>query len=511
MSFESPSVALRVDASTAIGLGHLKRCLALAYALREAGARVIFVVRSLGLEAAAMVKSSGFELRRLPAPGAAPPLADGPPHAHWAAVAWADDADQTATALDGERLEWLVVDHYSFDARWHGRVGAALGTCIAVIDDLADRNLECQLLVDHNLARDHADKYRGRVLPATRVLGGPRFALLAPAYLDAPSCPMADPVRSIGIFMGGADAAGLAPLAVEACRQHAGYRGPIEVVATSASPQRLALEALARRDPQLRLTFDLPDLAAFFARHDLQIGAGGGATWERCRTGAPSLTVAAADNQRVVIPALVEQGVTVSLAPDAVVTAAALAEPVRMLLADAGLRRALGERARRLVDGFGARRVGLALLAASITVRSATADDAGQLFAWRNHPQVRAVSRNTAPIDKASHHRWLARTLVDPQRLLLIGEVGSLDVGTARFDLDEPTGSAEVSIHLDPAYVGLGLGASLLAAAEARARERLTEARRFVATVLDGNDGSHRLFGAAGYRPANGHWEKECA
>ena len=49
--------------------------------------------------------------------------------------------------------------------------------------------------------------------------------------------------------------------------------------------------------------------ADFFGRHDLQIGAGGGATWERCCVGAPSLTLPCSRNQQVVISALAELGI----------------------------------------------------------------------------------------------------------------------------------------------------------------------------------------------------------
>ena len=65
-------------------------------------------------------------------------------------------------------------------------------------------------------------------------------------------------------------------------------------------PARQACAAIAGTT----LTLDEPDLAAFFARHDLQIGAGGGATWERCCIGAPTIAIVVAANQSAVVPAL---------------------------------------------------------------------------------------------------------------------------------------------------------------------------------------------------------------
>ena len=46
------------------------------------------------------------------------------------------------------------------------------------------------------------------------MLGGPRFALLGPAYAEAPRCAPGASVRSIGIFLGGTDPAGLSASAL---------------------------------------------------------------------------------------------------------------------------------------------------------------------------------------------------------------------------------------------------------------------------------------------------------
>lgn len=76
----------------------------------------------------------------------------------------------------------MVLDHYAFDAVWHNAIRAELGSRIAVIDDLADRMLSADLIVDHNFAPDHRVKYEGRAARESILLGGPRYALLGPAF-----------------------------------------------------------------------------------------------------------------------------------------------------------------------------------------------------------------------------------------------------------------------------------------------------------------------------------------
>lgn len=151
----------------------------------------------------------------------------------------------------------------------------------------------------------------------------------------------------------------------------------------------------------------------------------------------------------------------------------------------------------RAVDGRGALRVVAAIACNRITIRKAVAEDSGFMHAWRNHPVVRAASGSPAPIPADDHERWLARTLADPQKALLIGAVGSSPAGIVRFDIGER--AAEVSIYLDPGQEASGLGHELLAGAEqwlAIHRPDVTDVR---AKVLGNNERSRRLFLGAGY------------
>ena len=167
------------------------------------------------------------------------------------------------------------------------------------------------------------------------------------------------------------------------------------------------------------------------------------------------------------------------------------------------------------MDGEGARRVAAALLAPTLHVRKATAADRDRLLAWRNHAATRAMSLNAQEIDASAHAAWLIRTLADPTRQLLVGCIGEQPVGAIRFDpatgAHRPEAEVslyEVSLYLEPALHGLGLGPYLLAAGERAARAWAGESPGFLATVLDRNPGSQRLFAAAGYRLQQGLWRK---
>lgn len=493
-------VGIRVDASSLMGIGHLRRCLSLAEALRTWGAQVRFVTRDLGVDSARQIAAQGFADTVVLDRAELAAGVDGEvTHAAWAQVTQEEDAKQTIAALQGFAPDWTVVDSYSFDARWHDPVRAGLDCRIAQIDDIADRTIAPDLLIDHNLADDHAAKYAGRLTREATILGGPQYALLGPRFATARRYAFAERVQSIGIFMGGADAGNHSATVLDAL-DDIGFDGAVEIVTTSANPQLDALRERIARGKRTLLSLDLTDLADFFAHHDVQVGAGGGASWERCCIGVPSLLVVTASNQEAVAPQLAAEGV-VALArhPDRGAIAAALAEMIR----SPDRRRDLAARSRGLVDGRGALRVALRMLSDRLDLRAATSADAERMFDWRNDPATRAVSLEQGEIAWADHVAWLDGVLGDLSRRLFIGEIGPRAVGVIRFDF-AAGGRATVSLYLDPALHGLGLGPRLLLAGEEAAGPRIVEA-----SVLRDNRPSQRLFEGCGYeRVASERWEK---
>lgn len=490
-------VAFRVDASATIGIGHLKRCLSVAHALRSLGARILFVTRNLGLDTGAAIEAEGFEAIRLAPPGVQSlperESAD-PPHGYWAGVSQSRDAAETINALASAGLDWMVVDHYAFDQRWHRAVAPRAARRVCVIDDLADRTLHADLVVDHNVSPDHRAKYASRVSGETRLLGGPRYALLAPAYGHAAPYRFRPTVESIGIFMGGADATRASELALHACRGSAGFAGPIQVATTSANIHVDALRSLCQRLGSCELLIDLPDLVAFFQRHDLQIGAGGGAAWERCCLGVPSLTMQCTSNQSVVVEALTSLDATRAI-HTLDIDAVGLA--IAGLVQEASTRLRLGTRSRELVDGHGAGRVAVAMFSSAVRLSPARLDDAAPMHRWRNDPRTRHHARSPEPIPLERHLAWWSQAISDESRHLLVAYAGSRAVGSVRFDFDDD--SAEISIYLDPEMVGLGLGAGTLRAAQAWIACNAPPTRQVVAEIHPENAASIKAFVSAGF------------
>jgi RimJ/RimL family protein N-acetyltransferase len=88
--------------------------------------------------------------------------------------------------------------------------------------------------------------------------------------------------------------------------------------------------------------------------------------------------------------------------------------------------------------------------------RSATFDDARQLFKWRNDETTRAMSRSTDAVEWDGHVKWLKSRLGRPRADIYIAEVDGHAIGTFRIDGDE------VSYTIAPEYRRRGLCTTML-------------------------------------------------
>ena len=488
----SRRVAFRVDASSVIGVGHARRCIALARALAQDGVECCFAMRESDIDTDRLLLE--FASTRICLPQGRDALQHD--YSSWLGVEPARDMVQFVDGAGGQGYDWIIVDHYAIDAEWHDGVRAQTGSKIAVIDDLANRPLSADLIIDQNWHSDHFAKYASVNLRKASILGGPHYALLDAAFLNGPKWQFSNIVKSIGVFMGGVDAANATEKVLDMLGE-SNFAGTIAIVTGSANPNVAKLRGRASNDQNVQLHIDLPNLAYFFAEHDLQVGAGGSATWERCCAGAPTLALVCADNQRQILCDMAEAGFPWGAELD---DRDAQIESLGRACADSAARLKISSACQQLVDGNGAARVARALLLPKIRVRRAELDDARNMYKWRNDSSVRNVSRDTRVIDFDDHLRWLDSSLQMPTRLILIGELETGEpVGVVRFD-GCGRQEVEVSIYLDPAWVGKGLGGPLLEAAESYLVNARNSGVDIVAFTMSGNSASEHLFIRAGYR-----------
>ena len=135
-----------------------------------------------------------------------------------------------------------------------------------------------------------------------------------------------------------------------------------------------------------------------------------------------------------------------------------------------------------------------------VTLRPARPEDARRVWHWRNDPETRRASLDSAPIPLATHEAWFRESLARRDRRLYIVLEGGQEGGVIRLDIRD--GEAEVSIHLAPERRGRGLGAAALRVAATEAFSSIG-LERLVAVVKADNHASRKAFLAAAFLVAD--------
>jgi UDP-2,4-diacetamido-2,4,6-trideoxy-beta-L-altropyranose hydrolase len=295
-------VVIRTDSSLIIGSGHVMRCLTLADYLRDKGVDVVFICRVHNGHLCDLIQSQGFPVNRLSMTESIEKSkagADCSGYASWLGATWQEDAIDTGSILDSFNLEadWLIVDHYALDSRWESSLRQSAKN-ILVIDDIADRQHDCDALLDQNFYTDMGTRYVGKVPSHCRLFLGPRFALLRKEFrqLHQQVKPRSGTVKCLLVFFGGVDFDNYTGRTIRALSEIGVSNLRIDVVIGSQHPyiEQIKAECIQHK---FICHVQTDKMAKLMSIADFAIGAGGSATWERCCLGLPALVLSLADNQ----------------------------------------------------------------------------------------------------------------------------------------------------------------------------------------------------------------------
>ena len=491
-------VVFRTDASPRIGSGHLSRCLTLAMELRGRGAEVVFVVREHVPGWYRRVADAGLPVHALPGPPSCTDSAEDGDYAGWLGVSVEQDATETATALDVNGCDVLVVDHYALGAEWEGRFRGH-GVFVVAIDDLAEREHDADLLVDQNLRTDGGARYQALVPRRTALLVGPHYALLRRAYREARATPDASEQGRVLVMLGAAPDRTVLRAVLDSLCDASGPIRSVDVLDPAGSLQGSA-DGRLRGEIQIAIHREQPDLAELMTRAQVAVGAGGVTTWERMCVGLPTVSMSVAANQQAVLAELASLDAVVNLGSAHAGAAGWSGPAVAELLEDPDRRARMARLGRLLVDGRGVERVANALLprASSLRLRDVHTEDVGLLWLWANDTTVRCQAVATDPIPWRDHRAWFERRLTSEHTAMFVLEGDGLPIGQIRFDIENR--QATIDFSLDGSVRGRGLAKELVRMGVSRLRRRHSEdVDDVVAVVRNSNEASLRVFRGLGF------------
>jgi len=331
----------RADADPGIGGGHVVRSLALADGLAAHGWCCVFACSPATPATVPALVESGHRIVTLDqaSPG--------------------DEAAAIGAVLDAP-ADWLVVDHYGHDAAFH-HAGRAWARRILVIDELADRPLDADLLVDPTPSRSPAD-YDAYVPAGCEMLFGPGYALLRPGFVVARPAALARREEQVGldrilVSFGSVDARDRTAIALEGIHR-ADLAVEVDIVLGAAAPHAARIGEQVGTLPFPAILHEaVEDMPGLMAAADLGIGAGGATSWERCCMGLPAVVMVEADNQSRYARELAAAGAAVNLGDAARVTADDIAAALVDLAAHPQQLVTMSGAAAALCDGDGVARL----------------------------------------------------------------------------------------------------------------------------------------------------------
>lgn len=298
------NVIIRTDASLEIGTGHVMRCVTLAKQLEREGANIIFVCRNFPGNSIAYIQSQGFHVHTLLSH-------ESKYHWKWILENWKQDEEETKLFIQNLHMEinLLIVDHYGLDVKWESKLRSTVKH-LMVIDDLANRPHDCDVLLDQNYYLNMQNRYKGLVPDSCVQLLGPNYVLLRDEFLsiDVQEIHRDGNVNNILVFFGGTDPTGETLKTLQAVQEL--NRSDIEfnIVVGASNPQKEQIEQVCEQMPNVIFHCQVSNMAELMLQADIALGAGGSTTWERCFLQLPSITVIVAENQRDIAQAVSQRG-----------------------------------------------------------------------------------------------------------------------------------------------------------------------------------------------------------
>ncbi len=295
-------VVIRADASLQMGAGHIMRCLTLAKELEKQGAEVEFICRAHVGNLIEHIEQQGFRGYVLPLSQNA--VADeGLYGSKWLGVTQQEDAVLCLPILEKIKPDWLIVDHYSLDQKWQSLLTKCF-TKLMVIDDLANRKHQCDVLLDQTYGRKESD-YAGLVPKRSQLLLGSEYALLRPEFAEWREFSLQRRIKpsfkKLLITMGGVDLNNVTGELLEALKDGSLSKElEINIVMGATAPNLKSVQQQAELLAyKTNVMVNVSNMAEIMANADLAIGAAGATTWERCCLGLPTVTLVLADNQKL--------------------------------------------------------------------------------------------------------------------------------------------------------------------------------------------------------------------
>lgn len=380
----------------------------------------------------------------------------------------------------------LVVDYYDLDESYeqHFRQYAKK---IMVIDDLANRKHDCDILLDQTDGRDASD-YQVLVPEHCKVLAGGDYILLRRAFLKLRPKALekrrrTTEVKRILVSLGGSDPQNHTLKALEMIKE-SGFQGAIDIVLGFTAQHLQSVQDHIDKLPNKCKIYIDPDMPKLMYEADLAIGASGSSVWERCCLGLPQYIMQTAENQSTIFK---------KYASDKFET-----------IYNNGLLDQKTVNLPNKVDGLGFVRALNYIeekrdrLGRLIHHKRVHEEDIDLIFQWQQNTDLRNFSINKISPSPEQHEKWFHEKLKDTNSIFEKIMVNKEPCGTLRLDYCANQDAWNLSWYIVSEFQKNGIGSIAL-----EFSKRLCVDKDVSAVVFKDNMASRLAMAKAGFRIAS--------
>lgn len=461
-------VIFRADGNSAIGIGHISRCLALAEILRD-NFEVIFAICEPESHILIAINSICDHIISLP---------------------------KTTQALDFtseliphlKKNDVVVIDGYQFATDYEKKIKAA-GVVVATINDIPDRHFVADAVINFCGA---ISKNAFSKECYTQLCLGLDYLFLRSPFLRV-KVPRKSMRERILVNMGGADP-GNETLNILKFLLGIRFAWRIEVIVGQNYMFSDQLDSLVSTHNHIWVRRGLSAQEMFDVMTNCPVAILPPSTvaLEFLSTGGLLFLKKTAENQNCINTYLQQERWAYDFAGfQKIISEYGIKEPVLLSsLSD-------------IIDGTSISRVerlfnSLSFLG-DIKFRKATILDSKLCFDWATDPEARRYSYSRSEIKWDEHIQWFDRKIADPTCVYLIAELGDTPIGQVRFDLsNKEMNTFVISYLIDRTWRGKGLGRFILL----KAIEQLMLNRsvsKIIGFVQNSNIASIKAFSESGF------------
>lgn len=260
----------------------------------------------------------------------------------------------------------LVVDHYELDKTFEASC-RSWARKIMVLDDMANRPHDCDILIDQTVGRK-AEDYESLVPSHCDILTGAHYALLRPQFSKLRPKALQRRQKNQGniervmVSMGSTNIYNITGTVLAALNGWDDKALKIDVVLGSGAYALKDIRAYIEKMNEdsihnVTLHINIEDMAALMAQADLAFGSGGTTSWERCCVGLPAIMIEIADNQALIANKLHNEGAVFNLGWYKQLTTDIIRDTLSRLVSRSHIVMKMSETASKICDGSGTEKV----------------------------------------------------------------------------------------------------------------------------------------------------------